>query len=560
MQAYTLRRFVGIGLSITAVACGGSTGSTATGTSAETSFTTDPSTSSDGTTTSTSSATASTSVTTQDPTGDTTADPGTTGPIFDVGVLDDSGDTGEPIDVCKVGDDGSGVGPCRKIAPADSFTPELQWSWAGDADFNDSIVTPLVANMTDDNADGEIDLCDVPDVLVTVNPGTCADAHLYLLDGATGALHYEIDAAVARASTPAIGDIDGDGLPEIVAQTGSTGGCGGTSVSAWEHDGTPKWTNNSLNLTGEHAVALADLDNDGDVEIMIANRVLDHDGNLVHALADAAIEYWTSTTAVDLDDDGDLEVVLGRSAWHHDGTPHFNNGNVAAGHPAVGDISGDGDPEIIVIQSSGFTILDNDGFTVLGPVNPTGDGDWRRPATIHDLDGDDQAEFAVSSSSNYTSFEGDGAINWSSPVADFSGLASGTAFDFLGDGVAEAIYADETNLWVFDGLTGDVQLQAPRGSITIIEYPVVVDVDNDGSSEIVVVTNHNDAHPVVQVYRDAEDRWIQARRIWNQHTYHVTNVREDSTIPQFEAPHWEALNTFRTNAQIEGGSVCEPEG
>ena len=62
----------------------------------------------------------------------------------------------------------------------------------------------------------------------------------------------------------------------------------------------------------------------------------------------------------------------------------------------------------------------------------------------------------------------------------------------------------------------------------------------------------------MQIIRDKEDRWIQARRIWNQHTYHVTNVREDGTIPQFEPPSWKALNTFRTNAQIESGGLCEP--
>jgi hypothetical protein len=38
----------------------------------------------------------------------------------------------------------------------------------------------------------------------------------------------------------------------------------------------------------------------------------------------------------------------------------------------------------------------------------------------------------------------------------------------------------------------------------------------------------------------------------------VTNVREDSTIPQIPVNNWETLNTFRTNAQIEGGSVCNP--
>ena len=38
----------------------------------------------------------------------------------------------------------------------------------------------------------------------------------------------------------------------------------------------------------------------------------------------------------------------------------------------------------------------------------------------------------------------------------------------------------------------------------------------------------------------------------------MTNVREDGTIPQFEKPSWKGLNTYRTNAQIEGAGVCKP--
>ena len=62
----------------------------------------------------------------------------------------------------------------------------------------------------------------------------------------------------------------------------------------------------------------------------------------------------------------------------------------------------------------------------------------------------------------------------------------------------------------------------------------------------------------VQAVRDVQDRWVQGRRIWNQHTYHITNVREDGTIPQFEKPHWLGLNTFRTQAQIQNGGTCQP--
>lgn len=124
------------------------------------------------------------------------------------------------------------------------------------------------------------------------------------------------------------------------------------------------------------------------------------------------------------------------------------------------------------------------------------------------------------------------------------------------------MYADERFLYVY-GAEGSVELQVPRSSSTIVEYPVVADVDNDGSAEIVVVSGTdfggNQTAPTVQVIRDVEDRWVQARRIWNEHTYHVTNVREDGTIPTVEPKSWLQLNTFRTNAQIENGSVCKPE-
>jgi hypothetical protein len=171
------------------------------------------------------------------------------------------------------------------------------------------------------------------------------------------------------------------------------------------------------------------------------------------------------------------------------------------------------------------------------------------------------SEIATSSSNTYVMFEGDLTVNWSANVQDGSGWAAGTAFDFDGNGVAEAMYADETNLYVFDG-DGQPLLSVPRSAKTLSEYPVVADVDNDGSAEIVVVSDsgfqNNQTAPTVQVIRDIEDRWIQPRRIWNQHTYHVTNVREDGVIPQFEKPSWQKLNTFRTNSQIEGGEICLP--
>jgi hypothetical protein len=487
---------------------------------------------------------------------------GATGdPKFDVGEGGSgSGDTGGPPPSCRVVDDMDAVGECGDQAPADSFEPEIQWMWTGPNGEAYSIVTPLVANLTDDDGSGDIDLCDVPDVVVvaSVSSGTTNGAgHIYVLDGQTGAVHFMVQPAVDHTVTPALGDIDGDGMIEIVTANNMTG-----ALMAFEHDGTPKWNGNAgWPVAYSGAIALADLDNDGDVEIIAGNMISDHMGTLLHTLPQPAGN-WSATAAADLDADGDLEVVLGHAAYHHDGAQHYVS-NIAPGYPQIADLDDDPAPEVLVTNGNGLSLLEDDGTVVYQDLRPTGDGigftTWLRPATVHDFDGDDIAEYAMSSANNYTVYEGNATIVWSAPVSDQSGIAAGTAFDFLGDGIAEAMYADETTMFIFDG-DGLSLLETPRTSGTLTEYPVVADIDNDGSSEIVVVSNmYMGASPTVQVIRDVEDRWIQARRIWNQHTYHVTNVREDGTIPQFEQPHHTLLNTFRTNAQIENGGVCKPD-
>src|SRR5690606_35898771 len=284
---------------------------------------------------------------------------------------------------------------------------------------------------------------------------------------------------------------------------------------------------------------------------------------VIFQIASEPLNFYHASAAADLDGDGDLELIVGRSAFHHDGSVYYQHLDIDASHAQIADLDDDGLPEILLSGASGLSLLEHDGTKVLVHQTPGGDppanNNWRRPAAIHDFTGDGLAEFSVSSANHYGVFRGDFSIVWQAPVADLTGVAGGTAFDFLGDGSAEAIYADETSLFVFDE-DGQVVLQWPRASRTTTEYPVVADVDNDGSAEIVVVSesDQDGNSPTVQVIRDARDRWVPARRIWNQHTYHVTNVREDATIPAEELPHWEYLNTFRTQAQFDG-SVCLPE-
>ena len=113
--------------------------------------------------------------------------------------------------MCKVQDDSNGVPNCTDVAPANSFEPDIQWTWTGPNGETNSIVTPLVANLTDDNGDGAIDLCDIPDVVVVASTGAGQPnepGHIYLLDGQTGAQELMIPTTVDGTVTPALGDLD----------------------------------------------------------------------------------------------------------------------------------------------------------------------------------------------------------------------------------------------------------------------------------------------------------------------------------------------------------------
>jgi hypothetical protein len=380
---------------------------------------------------------------------------------------DSDGDT----DSCAVPEDELGsIAECTETAPPDSFEPEVQWTWTGYEGDVYSIVTPLVANLTDDDVSGDIDLCDTPDVVVVASSSSGAfgmPGHIYVLDGATGTMHLRAETAVDHTVTPAIGDIDGDGIPEIVSA--DTAGF----VLAFEHDGTLKWQGDTA-WTGDDedsgsysgAVALADLDEDGDVEIISGRMVSDHEGHELWTAPEQSGN-WSATTAADLDGEPGLEVVLGHAAYHSDGTQYYLNPAIEPGYPQIADLDGDGLPEVLVTNKYGLTVLEHDGTTKYSNLRPTGAAGggtkWNRAATIHDFDGDGEAEYAMSSASFYTVYEADASIVWSSPVSDESGIAAGTAFDFLGDGMAEAMYADEVDMFIFDE-TGGVLLETPRST------------------------------------------------------------------------------------------------
>lgn len=275
------------------------------------------------------------------------------------------------------------------------------------------------------------------------------------------------------------------------------------------------------------AIALADVDEDGDVEILVSNQKFDHTGKQVWSRGKAQI--YSATMAANLDGQPGLEVLVGAAAFRADGSKYYDLGGQGPKpwiHPQVANLDSDPQPEILLAYEDRIDLLEHDG-ALKWSFTPKGQDDLNRPITIHDFDGDKKAEFGVSGPSTFGVYETDKTTLWDAPIVDLTGQAGGTAFDFIGGGKAQAIYADEFTVWVFDEF-GELLMSTPHVSATVIEYPVVADIDNDGSSELLVVSNalvEGDKVPfTVQAIRDVEDRWVQSRRIWNQHTYHVTNV------------------------------------
>ncbi len=56
----------------------------------------------------------------------------------------------------------------------------------------------------------------------------------------------------------------------------------------------------------------------------------------------------------------------------------------------------------------------------------------------------------------------------------------------------------------------------------------------------------------IRVIGDRNNTWVNARKIWNQHTYHITNINDDGSIPRNEANSWDCTNTYRTNVLTDG--------
>jgi hypothetical protein len=446
-------------------------------------------------------------------------------------------------------------GECQVQPPFNpNFEPELEWEWTDSPilpAYNNVMMTPVVVEV---NGDG------IPDVVFSSHPAANYDTGvLRAISGANGQELWTVtDPALRVRGAASLGaaDIDGDGLVEICAIPES-----GTGMLCFENTGVLKFRT-TLPTNEWGSVSFADLDGDGTVEILNGNHVFTSTGALKWVGVDGMGGQGVGpiSFAADIDGDGLQEVVNDRAIYRHDGTLKCRHLGIGHGLAGVGNFDSDSRGEVVVVSNGSVYLMDDDCTLRWGQALPGG-GAGGAP-NIADFDNDGQPEIGVAGASRYTVFETNGTVKWTSITQDGSSNRTGSStFDFEGDGRAEAVYADELHLRIYDGATGAVRFQVPNSSCTTYENPVIVDVDGDDNAEIVVAANTTCGFGPfhgIRVFRDRKDGWVNTRSIWNQHAYSVTNVNDDGTIPAHPATNWltPGLNTFRSNSQ--GTGVTSP--
>jgi hypothetical protein len=320
-----------------------------------------------------------------------------------------------------------------------------------------------------------------------------------------------------------LADVTGDGAADLVAAR-STG-----EVVALDSAGGEQWRSPPLDLFWSQITA-GDLEGDGDVEVVAGRHVLDGTSGAVVVSLDPPLTDNPAPVLADLDGDGVREIALGEQVYAADGSPRWSV--VTDGYTSFSAVFGDG----AWFASSGVaTAVDSAGawrFDVALEPGPPG------VPCVGDLDGDGDPEVVVPQPGEIATFHADGAPFWINTAPDDpAGTAGCSLADLDADGAFEVVYADTDQLFALNGRSGVILFERPHTSSTFTEYPVPADVDGDGRLELVVAASDPaGGFGGIRVY--GNPGWPAGRTAWGIHDFAASNQGEDGSLVEL-APRWD---------------------
>lgn len=333
---------------------------------------------------------------------------------------------------------------------------------------------------------------------------------------------------------PSVGDVDGDGAPEIVLNSWFATDPGGGTASFYGHilvfDGATgevqfriqeDLEEGQAGAYGRSTPGITDVDENGLPDIVYIGRPrvgIDpffDNSSLIHAVNGLGLPLWSSHDAA--------------------GDPYYVY--VRQGGVSFGNWDSDESAEIVL----GATVIDNDGTVVADPPHPSGRGGgvygtnnnyWGGISAIADLDGDGIDEIISGREAWAVDWQeeviGPPTVTltrfWDEAITDAQLDGYPAVADIDLDGDPEVVIAAEGTIRILDGQTGElwcgvdfdgdgsdcvgndaIRTQpVPLGGDTLrAGPPTIADFDGDGRPEIGVAAD--DSYAVLDIYREDED-------------------------------------------------------